>query len=166
MWGLWRSLGCFFSSFFTNIFFMEVEQGKIVQQSFLQWRLNKGRCGVCGDPWDAPGPRSQEGGGTYGRGVIVRRSSLLCDCSQLFSYIKVLFLRCDCSQLFSYSNVSSPVVIVRVAVTCCYRYSIGQRISVAADITANHKGYFEFRLCPHNTPKVTKEPKSNKSNKM
>ena len=150
MWGLWRSLGCFFSSFFTNIFFVEVEQGKIVQQSFLQWRLNKGRCGVCGDPWDAPGPRSQEGGGTFGRGVIVRRSSL----------------RCDCSQLFSYSNVSSPVVIVRVAVTCCYRYSIGQRISVAADITANHKGYFEFRLCPHNNPKVTKEPKSNKSNKM
>ena len=40
----------------------------------VQWRLNKGRCGVCGDPWDAPSPRPQEGGGAFGRGVIVRRS--------------------------------------------------------------------------------------------
>jgi hypothetical protein len=28
------------------------------------------------------------------------------------------------------------------------RYTTGQAITVAADITANHKGYFEFRLCP------------------
>ena len=27
-------------------------------------------------------------------------------------------------------------------------YSPGQRITVSADITANHQGYFEFRLCP------------------
>ena len=34
------------------------------------------------------------------------------------------------------------------------RYASGQRITVAADITANHKGYFEFRLCPQNNPSV------------
>ena len=34
------------------------------------------------------------------------------------------------------------------------RYTSGQRITVAADITANHKGYFEFRLCPQNNPAV------------
>ena len=28
------------------------------------------------------------------------------------------------------------------------RYSSGERIRVTAEITANHKGYFEFRLCP------------------
>ena len=54
------------------------------------------------------------------------------------------------------------ITIVHVAVKCCYRYSIGQKILVAADITANHKGYFEFRLCPHNNPKVTKETKETK----
>ena len=28
------------------------------------------------------------------------------------------------------------------------RYNTGERITVTAEITANHKGYFEFRLCP------------------
>ena len=31
----------------------------------------------CGDPYDLPSPRPQEGGGTYGRGLIVRRFSVL-----------------------------------------------------------------------------------------
>lgn len=34
---------------------------------------NGGRCGVCGDPWDAKQPRPNEHGGTYGLGVIVRK---------------------------------------------------------------------------------------------
>ena len=38
-----------------------------------QWQQNKGRCGVCGDPWDQPRPRDNEGGGTYGNGVITRK---------------------------------------------------------------------------------------------
>ena len=65
-----------------------------------QWEKNGGKCGICGDPWDAPVPRDGESGGRFGRGVIVR------------SYI------------------------------------IGQRITVSLDITANHQGYFQFRLCP------------------
>ena len=36
--------------------------------------------------------------------------------------------------------------------TCCCRYSVGQKILVGADITANHKGYFEFRVCPQSNP--------------
>ena len=31
-------------------------------------------------------------------------------------------------------------------------YSQGQTINVEVQITATHKGYFEFRLCPHNNP--------------
>lgn len=31
---------------------------------------NNGRCGVCGDPWDAPEPRPNEAGGIYARGII------------------------------------------------------------------------------------------------
>ncbi|XP_050715043.1 uncharacterized protein LOC126997873 [Eriocheir sinensis] len=37
-----------------------------------QWRKNRGRCGVCGDPWDEPVPRPHETRGRYGRGTIVR----------------------------------------------------------------------------------------------
>ncbi|XP_003745551.1 uncharacterized protein LOC100901357 [Galendromus occidentalis] len=38
-----------------------------------QHKINGGRCGVCGDPWDVPTPRANEDGGRYGRGVIVRK---------------------------------------------------------------------------------------------
>ncbi|XP_035444151.2 uncharacterized protein LOC118271975 [Spodoptera frugiperda] len=34
-------------------------------------RVNKGRCGVCGDPYDSPQPRDHEFGGKYGQGRIV-----------------------------------------------------------------------------------------------
>lgn len=33
------------------------------------------------------------------------------------------------------------------------RYKIGQPIIVRVELTANHRGYFEFRLCPNNAPK-------------
>ena len=35
-----------------------------------------------------------------------------------------------------------------------YRYNVGERIEVSVDITANHKGFFEFRVCDHNNPKT------------
>ncbi|XP_031363886.1 uncharacterized protein LOC102674862 isoform X1 [Apis dorsata] len=38
-----------------------------------QWQRNKGKCGICGDAWDAPTPRLHETGGKYGNGVIVRK---------------------------------------------------------------------------------------------
>lgn len=43
---------------------------------FQKLSVNEGKCGVCGDPWDAPEPRPNEAGGTYGRGVIGRTYSL------------------------------------------------------------------------------------------
>ena len=31
-------------------------------------------------------------------------------------------------------------------------YSPGEVITIEVDITANHMGWFEFRLCPNNDP--------------
>lgn len=33
------------------------------------------------------------------------------------------------------------------------RYKAGQPIIVRVELTANHRGYFEFKLCPNNAPK-------------
>ncbi|XP_012548192.1 uncharacterized protein LOC105842064 [Bombyx mori] len=38
-----------------------------------QWNKNDGKCGVCGDPWDASTPRAHELGGRFGKGIIVRK---------------------------------------------------------------------------------------------
>ncbi|XP_053690918.1 uncharacterized protein LOC128739457 [Sabethes cyaneus] len=38
-----------------------------------QWQKNDGKCGVCGDAFDAPKPRPHEYGGKWGQGVVVRR---------------------------------------------------------------------------------------------
>ena len=32
------------------------------------------------------------------------------------------------------------------------KYTSGQKISVKVQVTASHRGYFEFRLCPVNSP--------------
>ncbi|XP_046385899.1 uncharacterized protein LOC124155817 [Ischnura elegans] len=67
-----------------------------------QWQRNGGKCGVCGDPWDAPQPRAHEAGGKYALGIIVRK------------------------------------------------YKVGSVVPIRVELTANHKGFFEFRLCPQN----------------
>lgn len=64
------------------------------------WQVNKGKCGVCGDPWD--GPRENEAGGKYAKGIITAH------------------------------------------------YRKGQEITVNVRLTANHWGWFEFRICPNN----------------
>ena len=38
-----------------------------------------------------------------------------------------------------------------------FRYNSGQKIHVAADINANHKGFFKFHLCPLNHSKELEE---------
>ncbi|XP_055602088.1 uncharacterized protein LOC129750917 [Uranotaenia lowii] len=38
-----------------------------------QWKKNDGKCGECGDAFDAPKPRPHEFGGKWGQGVIVRK---------------------------------------------------------------------------------------------
>ena len=37
----------------------------------IQWEMNGGKCGVCGDRFD--GPRDNEIGGKYANGIIVRK---------------------------------------------------------------------------------------------
>lgn len=71
--------------------------------SLQNLRLNGGKCGTCGDPYQ--GPRENEAGGKYAQGVITRKYP---------SYKRKL-----------------PVKVV---------------------LTAYHKGYYEFKICPHNNP--------------
>ncbi|PRD27424.1 UNVERIFIED_CONTAM: hypothetical protein NCL1_35386 [Trichonephila clavipes] len=71
----------------------------------VQSIINRGKCGVCGDPYHLSQPRPNEAGGKYGLGIIVRN------------------------------------------------YTMGQVIKATIDLTANHLGYFEFRICPNNDTK-------------
>ncbi|XP_014781285.1 uncharacterized protein LOC106877022 [Octopus bimaculoides] len=75
----------------------------------LQFGKNKGKCGMCGDPYY--GPHDSEAGGIFAKGIITRS------------------------------------------------YKSGGIINVLIQITANHKGYFEFHLCPNNNIKerITQE---------
>ena len=70
----------------------------------IQWEINGGKCGVCGDRFD--GPRDNEIGGKYANGIIVQK------------------------------------------------YKPGATIDVTVHITANHKGWFEFRLCRNDNPQA------------
>ncbi|XP_062593332.1 uncharacterized protein LOC134254818 isoform X2 [Saccostrea cucullata] len=75
----------------------------------IQYEMNNGRCGVCGDPFQ--GPHDNEPGGKYANGIIVHSTS------------------------------------------------IGAIMPVTVEITAPHKGYMEFKLCPNDDPKkmITQE---------
>ncbi|XP_062615337.1 uncharacterized protein LOC134277082 isoform X1 [Saccostrea cucullata] len=69
-----------------------------------QWGINRGKCGICGDPYQQ-NPRENEAGGKYATGIISK----------------------------------------------CYQYQpSGQNMDIQVELTANHLGYFEFRLCEHN----------------
>ena len=73
-----------------------------------QWdESNKGKCGICGDPWD--GARENETPGKYATGTIVAT------------------------------------------------YNQGQVIDADVEITSNHKGWIEFRLCENNDVKHDKD---------
>ncbi|KAK7003047.1 hypothetical protein BgiMline_004473 [Biomphalaria glabrata] len=71
----------------------------------IQYGVNGGKCGVCGDPWNSV--RDHEAGGKYATGILVRK------------------------------------------------YNTGSVIDVVIELTANHKGYFQFRLCPNDAPNAT-----------
>ena len=36
-------------------------------------------------------------------------------------------------------------------------YQPGQEVQVTIEVTANHKGYFEFKLCPNNNVNMDPE---------
>ena len=61
-----------------------------------------GKCGICGDSYDAPIRDHEAPNGKYANGIIVET------------------------------------------------YEAEQEVQVTVQITANHKGYFEFKLCPNN----------------
>ena len=70
----------------------------------VQFGRNEGRCGICGDSWDAD-PREHEAPfGKFANGIITKT------------------------------------------------YKQGSLIPVIVDITANHQGHFEFKLCANNDP--------------
>ena len=66
-----------------------------------QWLVNKGKCGICGDPFDETVKPHEAPGGNFATGTIVRN------------------------------------------------YTEGQVIPVKIDITALHKGYYQFKICPN-----------------
>ncbi|XP_029710470.1 uncharacterized protein LOC115255700 [Aedes albopictus] len=39
----------------------------------IQWELNQGQCGVCGDAYHLRSPRPHEAGGEFGKGIVTRR---------------------------------------------------------------------------------------------
>jgi hypothetical protein len=73
--------------------------------------MNKGECGVCGDPVNKPKPRPHEAGGQYAKGIIARRysvgqvrhfyvfhllpiadSNIKNDTCQLYSYLQYFYI--------------------------------------------------------------------------
>lgn len=42
----------------------------------MQWQQNDGKCGICGDPYQAKTPRPHEAGGLYAKGIITRHYSV------------------------------------------------------------------------------------------
>ena len=67
-----------------------------------QYGEMEGKCGICGDPWDADPRQHESPGGAFANGLITRV------------------------------------------------YRPGQIIPIEIDVTANHFGFFTFRLCANN----------------
>lgn len=94
---MWRV----YEGFTPNYNDMELFCGGVTKQ----WDEMDGKCGTCGDAYDAE-VRDNEAGGIYATGVIGRN------------------------------------------------YTRGQVITVQIRLTASHLGNFQFKICPHNNPKV------------
>ena len=63
-----------------------------------------------------------------------------------------------CTLLNSYGSRATPfageyMTILNTAGVIGRVYKQGQTINVLVEVTANHFGWFEFRLCPNNDPK-------------
>ena len=74
-------------------------------------------------------PRANEAGGRYGRGVITRKY-------RKGQSIKVALIK-----------ISSEFIQIKNR-----RGKSEQHVQVRIELTANHMGHFEFRLCPNNNP--------------
>ena len=67
----------------------------------VQHQVNDGKCGICGDPYDAAIKDHEAPDGKYANGIIVKE------------------------------------------------FQAGDIMDVTVEITANHKGYLVFKLCPN-----------------
>ena len=72
----------------------------------IQWQQNGGKCGVCGDRYDATVRENEAPNGKYATGTLAGK------------------------------------------------FKAGQTIEIKVHITANHKGWFEYRLCRNDDPKA------------
>ena len=86
--------------------------------------INQGRCGECGDTYSTPRPRLNDEGGDYGTGII----------AQTYTEGSV-----------SRSLHSEPELCRNLWIHIFQQW---QAVRTVVNITANHLGYFEFRLCP------------------
>ncbi|XP_069104435.1 uncharacterized protein [Argopecten irradians] len=71
----------------------------------IQWWVNGGKCGICGDRYDTAIRENEPPYGRYANGIITEV------------------------------------------------YQTGGTIDIKVEVTASHRGYFEFRLCPNNNVK-------------
>lgn len=85
-----------------------------------QWVKNEGKCGVCGDAWD----------------------SKLVKVNLQFHRLLIIVRFCRRKpRAHEYGGVFGQGVIVR-------KYGVGATVNIRVELTANHNGYFEFRICP------------------
>lgn len=68
-----------------------------VERSQVMYELNRGKCGVCGDPWNLREPRPNEDGGKYGTRTVVRSYSEVNEMKRIrFPLDGTLFLGQNC----------------------------------------------------------------------
>ena len=92
------------------------------------WLENGGRCGICGDAWDTAEPRDYEKGGVKYLGKVVR------------SYAKNALMPVTVQVMSTFHH---PQILC----LCIFWHGINKLDSRFRKITANHLGFFEFRLC-------------------
>ena len=108
------------------------------------WRPLGFASGFLGQPWSGVTlfqPRDGERGGTFGQGKVVRTYA-----EGQVSVFQQITLTCGFYiYLLTFMSIFKVVTL---------EHSFPQWATVSAQITANHKGFFEFRLCPQNRTDV------------
>ena len=114
-----------------------------------------GRCGICGDPW-GDYPRAHEApGGIYATGIIVKTykqvKGKLCYLSSPTVKSSKWLCRRSQSQLPTLPRfkLEKKFWMLYWAVLKFF-HNQGSYIPIIIDITANHQGYMEFKMCANN----------------
>ena len=96
----------------------------------LRILVQGGKCGVCGDAYGDVEPRQHEDGGKYGKGIITAQYQPGFEPSLIHKFLW---------NQIEFSTLKKP----------------GQVIQTSTQITAHHKGFVEFKLCPRNDETMT-----------